>query len=360
VDKTRAKPARTGLVSWGALLGLSLMSMQAPALVTGHLESGSQLEAVQELVEKLGYTESGPSCLFYLLHGPGGHKWGFVALYRAECHGEKLFLKFADQPAAQAFLPAIRLLESSPLLSTSILQPIAEFSVGIQRGGSRPDRQVYCSAYPWIPGDTLLDVLHKLREPEQEAEYLTGIYRQLGRLLGEMHGAGLVDADKPLEEMQSRLIHRDIGSINLKITPDNRIVILDIDSFTDPEAPLSVKLQPLSVKWFAVKDFMWLVIWPEPEHNFLIDSPIVSAWLRVLPGIAEALLSSYCQALVGQDKAAACVSEIAEHAAWIVGGSHEANMRNARQKESQPFVSREEMARRLEMVFGPLRKHSLE
>ncbi|MCY4471612.1 MAG: hypothetical protein OXC07_02160 [Kistimonas sp.] len=339
--KTKGSLAGAGLMVWGISVGLALMSMQAPALVTGHLEAVTPRDVAYELVEKLGYTQSGPCAVIPVKKE--GNRVLYGRFFRAECQGTKLFLKFHDKPVAQAFLPAISLLESSPLLSASILQPIAEFS--FRREGRDPDTQWYCSAYPWVPGDTLRDVLNKMHQPEQEAEYLTGIYRQLGRLLGEMGGAGLVDADKPLEEMQSRLIHSDVHVDNLKITPDNRVVILDIDSFTGLEKPLPVQ------KGFF-EGFLQLIVWAG-DHDFFADTPRSSAWLRVLPAFAEALLTSYCQTLVGKDKATACVSQIAEMAAGQVLISHNHSRRYL--PEVEPVVSNEEMKRRVDMVFGPLR-----
>jgi len=375
--KTTGSSARASLVVWVVSVGLALMSMQAPALITGQLEAVTPQDAAYELVKKLGYTQSG-LCALVALHEED-EKFSRGYFFKAECDGKELFLKFSIKPVAQAFLPAVSLLESSPLLSASIVQPLAEFS--FWREGTDPDTKEYCSVYPWVPGDTLQDVLNKVRKPEQEAEYLTGIHRQLGSLLGEMDGAGLVDADKPLKEMQSRLIHKDVHSGNLKITPDNRIVILDIDSFIALE-------KPWPVQGFFLDNFLKLIIWFE-GYDFFTNTPRSSAWLRVLPGFAEALLTSYCQNLLGkekaatctdsplysarlrvplafvatpltsccpafaeQDKVAACVSQIAEEAAEIVWMSHDVYLQN---EEMGLVVSKEEMERRMEMVFGPLR-----
>ncbi|MCY4471608.1 MAG: hypothetical protein OXC07_02140 [Kistimonas sp.] len=360
MDKTTQNPARKSLMSWGALLGLALMTMQAPAstLITGQLAAGTQRGAVHELVEKLGYTESGP-CTVVSLNEEDKEfiKEGF---FRAECDGTKLFLKFDDVPAAQAFVSTLPLLESSPLLSTSVLKPIAEFS--FRREGRRRNTEEYCSAYPWIAGDTLQDVMRKVHQPEQETAYLTDLYRQLGEIIGEMHAIGLVDADQPLQDMQTRLLHKDMHSRNVKITPDNRIAIIDIDSFTAPE-------QPQPVLAFAVDNFNALVLLADRE-GFLFSSPTNDAWLPVLPGFGEAMLTAYCQTLVGQDEAAACVSQIAEKVAERVETAHKSvteyittAMAKVKEGEEPPldkkqvdaFVNEQEMYRRLDMVLGPLR-----
>ncbi|MCY4471607.1 MAG: hypothetical protein OXC07_02135 [Kistimonas sp.] len=361
MKKTTQKLAKTGLRSWGAVLGLSLMTMQAPAstLITGQLEAGTPRDAVHELIEKLGYTESGACTLVSLEEEDG--KFARGVFYRAECDSEKLFLKFDSQAVAEAFRPVVSLLESSPLLSRSVLKPIAEFSFRIE--GRASDPEAYCGAYPWIAGDTLEDLVAKVHEPGQEVEHLQGLYRQLGGIIGEMHRVGLVDADQPLQKMQSRLVHRDLHGGNVKVTPDNRIVIVDLDSFTAPERP-----QP--VLEVVVEDVIELVNMVGGEV-FLSNSPSVSAWLPVLSGVAEAMLTSYCQTLVGKDKTAPCVSQIAEQVpeaiemgypwyqpvidfVWrLMGEGEEEQLDDEQWIES--VASEQEIKRRLEVVLGPLR-----
>ncbi|MCY4471606.1 MAG: hypothetical protein OXC07_02130 [Kistimonas sp.] len=362
MKKTTQKPAKTGLRSWGAVLGLSLMTMQAPAstLITGQLEAGTPRDVVHELVEKLGYTESGPCTLVSLERED--EKFAREVFFRAECDSEKLFLKFDSWGVAQAFRPVVSLLESSPLLSRSVLKPIAEFS--FRREGRESDPEDYCGAYPWIAGDTLEDLVGKVHQPEQEAEYLEGLYRQVGEVIGEMHRIGLVDADQPLPEMQSGLVHRDLHGGNVKITPDNRIVVLDIDSFVVPEKP-----QP--VLEFVLDDVINLVVMVE-RNNFLTNSPRVSAWLSVLPGVAEAMLTSYCQTLVGKDKAAVCVSRIAEQLPERIEMEYQnaVNFLRERMEEGkaegteeqlddeqwiESVASEQEIKCRLEVVLGLLR-----
>ncbi len=361
MDKKRDKPVTTGLMGWVTVLGLSFMSMQAPAfdtgqmenVITGHLEEGTPHGAAHELVQKLGYAESGP-CTLVLLEGENSDL-AYRELFRVECGEQKLFLKFDDEPVAQAFLLEAPFFKSSPMLSASIVQPLAEFS--FRREGRGLDTKEYCSAYPWIPGDTLEDLLNKVRAPEREAEYLTGIYRQLGRVLGEMHSAGLVDADKPLQEMESCFLHSDLHSGNLKITPDNKIVILDIDSFTTPE-------EPVPVQEAFVENVLGLFVAPKLNSPLFVDSPSAVAWLRVLPDAAEALLTSYCQTLVKEDKVRGCVSQIAEQVTEVVWRKYNRALEESEQQkktqsvdeqETELAVGKDEMACRLERVFGSLR-----
>jgi len=365
LDKQREKGVATGLMGWVTVLWLSLMSVPAPALITGQLEKGTPRDAAWELVEKLGYQSA--SCDLVLL-GEEDARLAYAEFFRADCGQAQLFLKFDNKPAAQAFLPMMRLLENEPALSAAIVQPIAEFSV------TREGERHYCSAYPWVAGDTLEALLDKVREPEQEAEYLAGIYYKIGQLLGEMHGASLVNADKPLAELQSYLVQRDLHRANLKITPDNSIVILDIDSFTGRQKPVSVQ------KVF-VKDFIALVFFGGPAFFFMDEPPSLS-WLTVLPPVAEAMMTAYCETLMGKDQAAACVSEMVEKIVtklwwwrqfmkeYFKNGEEERKLEKDKQnrvdggktstavkkeEEIPTIVTKEELERRLEMVFGPLR-----
>jgi len=348
MDKQRGKSVTTGLMGWVAVLWLSLMSVQAPALITGQLEKGTPRDAAWELLEKLGYQSA--SCDLVFL-GDEDARLAYAEFFRADCGQAQLFLKFDNKPAAQAFLPMMRLLENEPALSAAILQPIAEFSF------TQEGEQHYCSAYPWVAGDTLEALLDKVREPEQEAEYLAGIYRKIGQLLGEMHGASLVDADKPLAELKSYFVQKDLHSGNLKITPDNRIVMLDIDSFTTLE-------EPVPVQEAFVGNVLALFVAPKLNSPLFMDSPSAVAWLRVLPDAAEALLTSYCQTLVKEDKVRGCVSQIAEQVTEVVWRKYNRALEESEQQkktqsvdeqETELAVGKDEMACRLERVFGSLR-----
>jgi len=365
-NKRRRIPVVGGMTSWAALLGLVWMSMPVSAFTTGELEATNAVDAAFELVDKLGYTQSG-TCELAALNSESNHiaKGRF---FTAQCPGGRLFLKVDGQSHAEIFDAVIQLQEKMPTLSGSILQPLAEFS--FRKGGGQLGHLIprdYYSAYRWVEGVTLGDLLQNMHQSGFDAGRLAGLYRQLGRLVGAMHRAGLTEANKPLQQLRSRQVHSDLHPRNLMVTENDALVILDVDSFPAPG-------EEAFVHQAVVRDFPDFLLL---RGHFVLDSPLSETLLAMLPEVSEALLGAYCQSLLGDDKAAACMSEIrelliedayryyelvvkyprlfekmAEKYPKLYGCLRESGAERGR-PVIPVIVDRDELDRRLDAVFGP-------
>ena len=364
MDKTTPqpdKPTRSGLIHRaGLLLGFVLVNLPAQALDTGHLDATEPMGAVQELVEKLGYPSSGACHVNALQFGEGRATSRYF--FKLTCPDRALFVKHDTTSHAVIFSSVLNIMEQqlAPDDLAAVLVPLAEFSFGRSNSpeGSRFHEawSDYYGVYPWVEGLRLGDLHERIMQSDSDPASLIPVYRRLGSQLGTLHSAGLLAPDKPLQELKSSLIHWDLHADNIMVTPDAvaDIVILDTDHFHLPS-------QAGLVTEVLSKNF------PQYLLSFAMgfDLPWSTAWLNTLPELAEALVASYCQALVGDEKKATCVSGLVDLLKQEIASLH-AQAQNDRKswlprpfasETPSPLVDRTELHRRLETVFSFSQRH---
>ncbi|MCY4471211.1 MAG: hypothetical protein OXC07_00050 [Kistimonas sp.] len=343
MEKPGRQLVRAAVTTWTVCIVMGVLSMPVPAFKTGELEATTPEEAAYAVLDEL--TQSAV-CNLSSLDTELDHlrKENY---FKAECVGGKFFLKLANEPIAKRFLPVMQRVKDWPLLSDSILLPIAEFS--FWRVLYHPDFpiKVFYGVYPWIEGPTLGSLLYNMRPSRvEDVERLKDIYRQLGTLLGTLHSAGLLEPGLPVQQLYSRLAHNDLHRHNLIVTPEKGLVILDIDSFSPPE-------QPRSVANTFVANAVRLLFLHAHDAGFFKGSPFGAVWVAVQPYAALELFTSYCQTLMGEDKAMPCVFALIEH----MTGKRELcdDWRSspwAEQTELMLPVDKEEALRRLKNAFA--------
>ena len=364
MNKTRTqpqKPARSGLAHWaGFLLGLGLVSLQAQALQTGHLEAIEPMEAAHELAKKLGYTNpatGGPgACDVHPLQFDEGRASSRY-FFKLTCPDRTLFVKHDTSSHAVIFSSVMGVMERqlTPDTLASVLTPLAEFSFGRSNSpDNAPFHEAwsdYYGVYPWVEGLRLGDLHERIMQPDSDPASLIPVYRSLGAQLGTLHSAGLLAPDKPLQELKSSLIHWDLHADNIMVIPDATadIVILDTDHFHLPS-------QAGFVTDVLSKTF------PQYLLSFAMgfDLPWSTAWLNALPELAEALVDSYCQTLVGDERKSACVSALVDLLKQEIVSLHEQAQNDREKWLPKPFagetpaslIDRTELNRRLETVFS--------
>jgi len=311
------RPVRRHLPGWMAVIGLSLMSVQATAFSVGQLEATEPETAMAELVNKLSYATPGQCRLSPVAdEHPGG------SAFKLECPDRKFLVKQQLEWRAEAFARVDKLMKDKlPLaFSAVVVQPIAEFSFAAEDG------ERYYTVYPWVEARTLDDLSQTMVESGFDPERLHNIYSQIGSLLGTMHRAGLANAGTAGFPAYARMMYTELNGQTLKVTPDDRVVMLETNSFRlhpeprpaftgfyrrMPPPGVSVEanrqLLPAPVRIYLRKDLPGILL---PHDEVLRDSPVSSAWWDLLPGITDTLVTSYCQTLAGEAGVAACSSQV--------------------------------------------------
>ena len=356
----------TGWMRGIAIVGLSLVSLQAGAFATGQLNATDKVAAAFELVGKLGHATPG-ACFPAPVRFDKDHVCS-GQFFKMVCPDKTLFLKYDFDSHADSFSPLLSTMENSlsPEMQAAILQPIAEFSFVIDKQ-ERPAHGAttgYYSVYPWVEGVTFRQLIYGMRQSGFDAERLKSLYGTIGGRLGALHRAGLVNGGEPWPQWQSRLVHTDLHYDNIMVTSGDEILIIDPDSFTpvsEPQPVLDSVVQELLVLLFV--DDLAL---DSPDG----EAPWSSAWSALQPAMAHSLLGSFCHALVGEGEEgegeeAACVSRLAGEMMAAAGDMQQAYIDDLAASgecsldptgdDTQLPVEREELVRRLEPVLGRLR-----
>lgn len=300
--------AAAGLAGWLAVC-VGLVAVQARALTVEPLASGELMAAVDELLVKLGH--EGQECRVQAVE-PATVRGAPRSCFRVECPERVLFIKHdpkhdlgcrADELSAAFALIEARMPRE---LAAAVLQPLAIFSF-IEKDAGGAGHKAWLSAYPWIEGATIGDVLEHMSETGFDLERLQALYSRIGTLLGSLHGAGVIEADQPIRSRASRLIHEDLHDQNIMVTPEDQIVFLDPDALSDP-------------RWQTARlvdrDIIRFAIWCLTPRSVVYDGPCARDWLAIEPALADSFQQSYCRALVGEQQQAACVAEVAELLYW--------------------------------------------
>ncbi|MCY4471605.1 MAG: hypothetical protein OXC07_02125 [Kistimonas sp.] len=337
MKKTTRQFTKVNLMSWAAVIGLGLMSMQAPAFASVQPVAAdsdvlaTELEEAITLTGKLVGAQTG-ECRSVPLDDGAGQGVSF----KVECPGGTLRLERQLKSRANAYSYIRHLLthELPPGFSSVVLQPIAELKREAE--GDRKIPSVY-TVHPWIEDPTLDDLLKTMAQSGFDPERLQSIYSQIGTLLGIMHSVDAFYANDSGVPTHANMMYSQLSGKTLRVMAQDKVVMQETDNFF-----LHPKDRPKSVHGYLRDDLPGLL---RLDNEFLRNSPVSSAWLAVLPGITEALVTSYCQALVSEDRAAACAYQVAR--------TLDDEARNLyRWNYSPENIGRQELASRLEAVFG--------
>ena len=335
----------------GLSVGLSLTSLEAGAFATARLEARDREGAAAELAAKLGHATP-DACQLQPMNLESRSVFGGW-FFRMTCPDRSYFIKYDDESRAESFSALFNLTEHrlSPELASSILPSLGEFSfdIGQRVQPGKPARQGYYSVYPWVEGVTLGELFETMSESGFDAQRLTALYQAIGSRLGSMQRAGLADASKPLHQLRSRLTHRDLHQNNIMVTPDDGIVIIDLDAFETRE-------RPQRVMNFVSDSFPLLLFF----DDVIMDRSRSSVWLALLPDMTHSLLHSYCKALVGEQALSACRAELGDRLIEVTRKDGQRTLDNwaayGRSFDQDLGdlvpVDRLELDRRLALIFG--------
>ena len=304
--KSAARQRAGVLARWAAVLGLGLMSVQAPAFyIKEPLKAQGREAAFQEL---LGRMSGGIMDICELAPGERVPDKSSGRAVKVECGPDKqeMFIKYHQQSRADAAnmtLGALKweLLGKDPELHAMIRKPGFEASFD-EPGQGRGYFTVYYSAgkgalnlHDWVQESVQrIKAASSQQVRDAELEKMHAVYKQMGRFLGGAHRSGLINEGQIFDQLQTQSVAawQGLDGFSVTVKPDGQLKI-DLDALaSDARLKSPSRVVPLQLERLALE--------LAPLESVSFDD-----LFSTLTSIGHSLPLSYCSALEKKSEAEA-------------------------------------------------------
>lgn len=115
------------------------------------------------------------------------------------------------------------------------------------------------SVYPFVQGETFENILDNFLTTGDETTMVKGLFKRLGKGLGEFHQLLIVDPTAPMDQLQTRSLHNDLHDSNILISPQGDINLIDMGSAAEAIKSPIYLTKEIKTVYFQVTRFFLLL-----------------------------------------------------------------------------------------------------